>query len=456
MARRRTSVAVAAVLLVLGGYGVADAADVAPGVLTTDPAVPDPLPFPTVELPGGTLVAPTVTGLDPAAPVPTTAALEGITADLRGDHHMTGAVGVVVADALTGDVLLDDDGDTPRVPASSLKVLTAAAALDALGAERTLTTAAVHGGDGTVVLVAGGDVLLAAGEGDPGAVRGRAGLADLAAQVAEALAATGPVRVVLDDTLFAGPAYAPDVTGADRRYVMPAQPLAVDTGLVDGEHAPDPALDAARAFARQLAAHGVEVTGGVTRGGAGADAEVLGEVASAPVGEVVRDMLKRSDNSLAEVLARLVALERGGTADLPGATAAVRSQLVELGVDLDGVRLADGSGLSASSRIPPAALVDVLLTAVTTDALRGLVPALPVGGLDGTLDDRLAQEAAGRVRAKTGTLINAVSLSGVLVDSGGRLLVFSVESDGLETGTALQARQAIDQWAESVVTCACP
>ncbi|MHB1065034.1 MAG: D-alanyl-D-alanine carboxypeptidase/D-alanyl-D-alanine endopeptidase [Georgenia sp.] len=455
MARGRTLGAVVAAVLVLGGYGVADAVDVAPGVLTTKPPVPDPLPFPALDLPDGTLVAPTVAGPDAAAPVPTADALAELTAALRADHRLTGAVGVVVADALTGEILLDSDGDTPRLPASSLKILTAAAVLDALGAEHVLTTTAVRGGSGTVVLVGGGDALLAVGEGDPAAVRGRAGRAVLAAQAAAALAGTGPVRVALDDSLFAGPAYAPDVTGADRRYVMPVQALAVDTGLVDGEYAADPALDAARRFASALAAHGVEVTGEVSRTTATADAEVLGEVTSAPVGEIVRDMLKRSDNSTSEVLARLVAVARGATPDLAGATSAVRRRLSDLGVDMTGVRLADGSGLSASSRIPPAVLVDVLLTAMDTDSLRGLVPALPVGGLDGTLDDRLTEEAAGRVRAKTGTLINAVSLTGILVDTGGRLLAFSVESDGLETGTALQARLAIDAWTESVVTCGC-
>lgn len=455
MARGRTLGVVVAAVVVLGGYGVADAADVAPGILTTDPAVVDPLPFPDVVLPEGALLAPTVSGLDPAAPVPGSDALADLTAALREDHRMTGTVGVVVADALTGEVLLDADGDTARLPASSLKVLTAAAALDALGAERTLTTSAVRGRDGTVVLVGGGDVLLGAGEGDPGAVRGRAGLADLAAEAAEALAGEGPVRVALDDTLFSGPAYAPDVTGADLRYVMGVTALAVDTGLVDGVYVSDPALDAARTFAAALVAAGVEVTGDVGRRAAPADAEVLAEVSSAPVAEVVRDMLKRSDNSTAEVLARLVAVERGVTPDLAGATSAVRRGLEGLGVDVTGVRLADGSGLSASNRVPPAVLVDVMLTALETDSLRGLLPALPVGGLDGTLDDRLTGEAAGRVRAKTGTLISAISLTGTLVDTGGRLLVFSVESDGLETGTAGQARLAIDAWAESVVTCGC-
>ncbi|MFD1506411.1 D-alanyl-D-alanine carboxypeptidase/D-alanyl-D-alanine-endopeptidase [Georgenia yuyongxinii] len=456
MARRRAVGVVAAVLL-LGGYGVADAADVLPGVLTTSPAPAAPMPYPDVQLPGD-LVAPVVAGPDADAPVPTTAALRALAEDVAADHRMAGSFSMVVADVLTGETLLDRDGGAARLPASSLKVLTAAAALDALGPERTLKTVVVPDGAGRVVLVGAGDVLLAEGEGNPATVEGRAGLADLAAQTAAALADQGvsAVEVGLDDTLFTGPQYAADVSGIDLTFVMPVQPVAVLAGRAGSGFVADPALEAAQAFAAALTSRGVEVTG-VRRTPAPADAEPLASVSSAPVGEVVRQMLKVSDNSLAEVLARLVAVERGAPADFAGATASVLAQLGALGVDVSGVHLTDASGLSAQNRVPPSVIVEVLLTAMDpeTTSLHGLVPALPVGGLDGTLAGRLTDDGAGRVRAKTGTLIQAISLSGTVVTEDGRLLAFAVLTDGIPAGAALQGRLATDAWAEQLAACGC-
>ncbi|WP_418605743.1 D-alanyl-D-alanine carboxypeptidase [Georgenia sp. SUBG003] len=171
----------------------------------------------------------------------------------------------------------------------------------------------------------------------------------------------------------------------------------------------------------------------------------------------MRHMLKASDNSVAEVLARLVAVERGQEPDFPGGTSAVRGQLAELGVDVTGVTMADSSGLSTGTSVPPAVLTDVLRLSSDPShpSLHGLVPGLPVGGLDGTLSGRLSGEAAGHVRAKTGTLVRAVSLTGSVTTADGRPLLFSLLASDLEVGTAGQARIAVDSWVSSLAACGC-
>ena len=96
-----------------------------------------------------------------------------------------------------GEHLLDRDADTPRIPASNLKLLSAAAVdRRPSPAGATADHPGRRGGrrPAPVVLVAGGDTLLAPGAGDPSAVVGRAGLGDLAGQVAEALRARGTTR----------------------------------------------------------------------------------------------------------------------------------------------------------------------------------------------------------------------------------------------------------------------
>lgn len=446
--------ALAALLLVGGGYAAADAADVVPGVLTTTPPVPEPAPFPQ---PTAAPAEPLLPALDPDVPPPSPDTLTEISRELVEDVRTGGDVGVVVRDARTGEVLVDIGGAAPRTPASSLKLLGAVAALDALGPGHVLRTTAVMGEPGQVVLVGGGDVLLTAGEARPHDAVGRASLRDLAARTAEALDGQ-EVTVALDDTLFSGPRYAPGWGGIDLDFVMPIQPIAVDAGVSpEGGYQDDPALAAARAFADALRTEGVTVRGEVTRAVAPAGATELAAVESAPLRDVVAHTLAVSENSVSEVLARLVAVADGQDPTFAGATRAVLARLAALGVPTDGVTLADTSGLLVENQVPTAVLADVMATALDPDRpdLRGAVTGLPVAALEGTLSTRMHNAAAGVLRAKTGTLLSAVSLTGLVLDADGRLLVFAVVADDLELGGVGPARAAIDEWAARVAACGC-
>src|SRR5690606_12223049 len=164
-----------------------------------------------------------------------------------------------------------------------------------------------------------------------------------------------------------------------------------------------------------------------------------------------------SENSVSEVLARLVAVADGQDPTFAGATRAVLARLAALGVPTDGVTLADTSGLLVENQVPTAVLADVMATALDPDRpdLRGAVTGLPVAALEGTLSTRMHNAAAGVLRAKTGTLLSAVSLTGLVLDADGRLLVFAVVADDLELGGVGPARAAIDEWAARVAACGC-
>jgi D-alanyl-D-alanine carboxypeptidase/D-alanyl-D-alanine-endopeptidase (penicillin-binding protein 4) len=113
----------------------------------------------------------------------------------------------------------------------------------------------------------------------------------------------------------------------------------------------------------------------------------------------------------------------------------VRAVLGRLGVDVAGDGLLDGSGLSPADRLSPALLAALLRVASSRQhpELHPLFAALPVGGYDGTLDDRYragpAAAAAGSVRAKTGTLTGVSCLAGVVQTAGGRPLAFAFLAD---------------------------
>ncbi len=469
-----------AVVALVAGYGVADALDVLPatwpGVLTVDEpwAVPTPFPTPGLEAAdGGPALLP---DLDAGAPVPEATRLALLAGPLLADPSIAPSVGVVVLDVLTEDVLLDVEAETPRLPASTLKLLTATAALTSLGGDARLRTSVVAGTDiatdavaagvatGTVHLVGGGDVLLAAGTGDPGAVVGRAGLGDLAAATAESLRERGvtSVRVALDDTAVTGPSTAPGWGLIDQQFVAPVSALAVDHGILPGraERDPEPAMTAARTFAAALASQGVAVENDVTRRPAPEGGAELAAVESATVAELVEHALRTSDNDVAEALARRVAIAAGRPGDFVNGSAEVLAALAAEGLDVTGVQMADASGLSEQDVVPPSTLARLL--ALTADPARTyLLPVtagVPVAGLDGTLDDRFdgsVDPAAGVLRAKTGTLLTVVALSGLVLDDDGRLLAFAVLADGVPVGSLDAARAAVDSWANTLAACGC-
>lgn len=469
--RSRTGRVVGVLLTTLlvgaGGYVAADVYDIAPGILTLEPEPVPPSPFPTA--PGAVApppLAPVVGQADPAAPLPVPAQVAAAASDLAADPRMGGSTGVVVADVLTDEVLADVGGTSARVPASTAKLLTALAAVTALGLDRTLPTAVVQPMPGEIVLVGGGDMMLSAGTGAADAVNGHAGLADLAAATARALhlAGTTEVRLGVDDTLFSGPALHPGWKPADvaAGYVAPVAPLAVDIAkTAEGPYPPrfaDPTMHAAHTFAALLTAQGISVADGPARTGARPGALELARIESATVQEIVRYAVQTSDNTVTEVLGRLVAVERGLPGSFQGATTAVLTEVATQGVATAGATLADCSGLATGSALPAALLVDLLLMA-TDPAHVDLLPVvtdLPIGGWQGTLADRyLAGPARGTVRAKTGSLPGVTSLAGTVLTQDGRQLVFAVLADATPAGGQPGPRAAIDEFVQGLAGCGC-
>ncbi|MEN5073757.1 D-alanyl-D-alanine carboxypeptidase/D-alanyl-D-alanine-endopeptidase [Isoptericola cucumis] len=456
---------VTTVVVVFGGYLVADAYDVVPGMLTTAPAPAPPAPFPSA--PGattGTMAERPLPDLPDDAPVPTRQAVGRLVTDVTDSGRLGKRVGVLVTDGTTGDALGGAAPDRPMVPASTQKVLTAVAAMSGPGGDATLPTTVVLDGDDHLVLVGGGDMMLAAGAGDPDAVNGRAGLADLAEQVADQVADDGRATVTLsvDDTLFTGPAIAPAIPKAwIKGYIAPVSALAVDVARrSDGEYAPryaDPALRAAGQFAAALEKRGVTVRGDVGRAAAPSSAHEVARVESAPLRDLVAYLLEHSDNTITEVVGRVVALDAGLPGSLDGAREAVTAQVTDLGVDLDGVRLADLSGLGRGSLMTPRQLADVVQLVLDPEhpALRDVARGLPVGGLSGTLGDRFPKSNPGRgyVTAKTGSLPDVRGLAGTVVTADDRQLVFVVLADRIDD--TWRATDVFDDFAGALAACGC-
>lgn len=372
--------------------------------------------------------------------------------------------------ALTDGRVLFEHGTGPVTPASTTKLLTTTAALEALGpmARFSTTVRQAHrrGKAGReVVLVGGGDPFLAS---SPRAARGlypaRADLTTLARRTAAELLRQHRSRVELryDASLFSGPAFNPTWPPGYRDVVAPISALWVDEGHSPGGYGfvPDPARTAADLFARVLARRGVEVVRPPRPGRAPSGSVTIAEVRSAPVGEIVQHVLEVSDNMGAEVLARHVGLAEAHDGSFAGGARSVLAVLRRLGIDTHGARLHDGSGLSRRDRIAVHTLVDVLRTAADPDRpqLRDVVTGLPVAGFTGSLAYRFDEAfpaARGRVRAKTGTLSGVHGLAGIVTDLDGDRLVFVAVADRVKGRWDWWAQQRLDRVAGALGACRC-
>lgn len=414
--------------------------------------------------------------LDPAAPLVDRDAVAALAAEHLSLERV-GPVSVSVRDLTSEDEVFSTNPAGALAPASTLKILTATAALSVLGPDTALTTSAVLTRTGptagTVTLVAGGDVALAPDLGQPAEVMGHAGLGDLAWMAAVELRRRGveTVQVRLDDTVFSGPEVYPDWEWTlGTTWGAPTAPLAVMGGRAGGAFdattfVADPALVAVEQFGRMLSRYGgdstlalpsLAVTGSVARAAAPVGAERVAFVDSSPIRELVAHMLRQSDNTMADALGRMTSVASGGPGSFAGCATAVKATLDDLGVPTVGLRMDDCSGLSHGSAVSAATLTSALVLAGGTDAgeLGTVLRSLPVGALQGTLVHRFAETAAaGNLRAKTGTLTGVTSLAGMVQTTGGRELVFAVIANPdpkvLWTDSA---RQSIDRFAAALAT----
>ncbi len=300
--------AVGVAVLALVAVVVAAAALVTRGESTDQQAV-EPAPAPATAQPAVVPVA-------DSADTPTADGLAAVLAPLLADPNLGKFTGRIT-DAMTGDQLWAQGADVPMQPASTNKVLTAAAALLTLDRDVRLTTRVLASDQpGVVVLVGGGDpTLSAAPRKEDTWYRDAARIVDLADQVRRSGTAVKAVQV--DVSAYSGPTMAPgwdplDIDGGD---IAPIESVMLDGGRtqpvsVESRRSRTPALDAGRALAVALRIDPAKVTvlppGGATSGREG---KVIASVQSPPLIQRLRDMMNFSDNVMAESTGREVAAE---------------------------------------------------------------------------------------------------------------------------------------------------
>lgn len=408
-----------------------------PAPVAAAPATPVPTPIPTP--------VPT-----PSRDAAETGLQEQILAALGGTNAC-----VIVRD---GDRLLAaHNAVQPVMPASTQKVLVAAAALHQLGAGHRFVTPVVSSAPPVagivddLWLVGGGDPVLATADYAAflaSAPRWQAMPPTPLTAVADAVVAAGVRevrgRVLGDDTRHSPQRLLPTwkssyVTDGN---ISPMSALTINSGwapFFPRTPMADPTSAAAAELTRLLRERGVHVVHEPGPGVAPADAHRLGEVHSAPIVQILTGMLHSSDNVTAEMVTRELGFRRFGDGSTAAGTRAVVELLADLGADVSGVALSDGSGLDRNNRATCRVLADTLMLRPGGVDLSG---HLALAGRSGTLWRRMAGLPwDGRLSAKTGWIAGVVGLTGRI--DFGRPLRFALVQNGvpsLEAGRATEHR----------------
>ena len=379
-----------------------------------------------------------------------------------------------VAVSVDGEPVGSRNADLPVIPASTQKLLVAASALEVLGESYQFTTSVTAAGppaagavNGDLYLVGGGDPVLSSDwypvsnlERYP--VTSPTRLEALADAVVAAGITSVSGNIVgdasrYDDEYFA-PSWGVGVAGLE---AGPYDALMVNDSRVlnDPLKANDPAEGATREFIRMLNERGITVGGTATAGPAPAGTTEIASIQSAPMSDIVAEMLGNSDNNTAEMLVKELGFHESAAGAREAGLAVVTSKLTEWAVDTTGIVLADGSGLSADNRVTCTALLTVLQR---SDPDGPIGTGLPVAGQSGTLADIFVDHPiAGRLLGKTGTLSNppfnedppaVKALAGYVTVEGGSAVEYALVLNGPTISDQSEYRPIWNSLADVMVT----
>lgn len=421
-----------------------------------------------------------------------------------------GLTALYVADARTGAPVFAVDADAPVNPASNVKLISTATALDLLGPDFRYLTRVLGRQPDAKTGVAGDLYLL--GSFDPtlrvddlhalAADLAASGIKTVSGDIVVGATGTrdGIYRALIPIDITAGDAtgapltittppgydfvtvkstattakgkrgrlqytenYVPDAAGHLRFELTITGTLAKGKTFTHWLWTRERALHAAYALRAGLRAAGVEVTGEVrvqefddVVAQAAADGWIPLELArheSAPLGDIVAQVNKRSINWLADrVVMTAAARAYGGLPSMPGAIDAMYKWLgSHTKYNRDDLTVDSGSGLSRATKITAHQIVDVLREASglakdsTLDAARGqaYLASLSIAGIDGTLRHRFRNtDVADHLHGKTGTLHDVVALSGILDIDPDRPLAFALITNGHPESLKVRVKHA--------------
>jgi len=322
---------------------------------------------------------------------------------------------VSLIDVSTGKVVFESNANSPRKPASLMKLLSASATLRYLDPSKTFATSLALGPTLESVVIDGEyDPWISMNSKEAIKMR-RTSFYALASKSLSVIAQRSgePVKKL---QVYYNDLYSKDVANF-KAYYKKRGVIATIVSVSDSK-------------AKSLAT------------------EQIFYSTSPTVKEIMNWFLEWSDNIVSERMARLASRAAGNQFNEQGVAKTFDKVLRELGIDPSKIIIKDASGLSKQNKLT-ANILSQLLYKIHSDPLFSqLIDGLPVSGKTGTLSKRYiesAPQAVGLVKAKTGTLSGTVSLAGY-VQSGDREYAFTIIADNIKRTNyaSEQARKTLD------------
>lgn len=323
---------------------------------------------------------------------------------------------VIITDLATGETVASAEASTPLVPASIMKTVTIASLMRQAGGKNTWDTKVYL--DGPVKKGELHGNLVIEGSGDP-SLNSKAApeSPEFTAEIINALREKHidriQGRIIIDEDIFSGPSVPPTWAKGDlmHAYGTGAHGLNYRNNSSGKMAVTNPAQIFEQELRRALANAGIEMENEQVAQGR---RTLLFTHHSAPISEIMRSCMMRSDNLYAESLLRKFAIER----HLPGATEDAAAEEMKFwkarGADMQGVRIIDGSGLSRANRVTATMINDVLRD-MAEDV--DYVSYFPLAGQEGTLKRFLADTPLDSyIAMKTGSMSGIQCYAGYKLD----------------------------------------
>lgn len=305
---------------------------------------------------------------------------------------------VIVLDEKSGEVIFESSANSPRKPASVIKLVSAAAAYTYLTPTDSFTTSLWSGVDSKSVVIQGSLDPWISYDHKVAVKMSRTSLERIEYNALSTIkdVNSGSTK---QTTIYYSNLYAQDVAHIEKFLKTR-----------------DSSISLKRVTQKQASALSGEY--------------ILGST-SPTLEKIIDWTLVWSDNLLAERIARLASAAAGNSFDDAGVAKTFTHLLTEMGINTANLVVKDASGLSKQNRMTARQVSQLLMVIYHDPKFAPLVEGLPIGGVSGTLQNRFldtAPEAVGLVRAKTGTLNGTTNLAG-FVESGDHNYIFVVIAD---------------------------
>ena len=342
---------------------------------------------------------------------------EAVRAFSEAQSLPSGSMSVLVSDLASGDIIASYNIDKPLVPASIMKAATIAALTEEVDVEEPIETYVFIDGEVNADGLLEGNLIIEA-KGDPSVnstvwPKGSNFISEIISELKKMGINGISGEVLVDESYFAGPSVPPSWARGDlaQSYGTGSHAFNYSNNAVGKRSVGNPSEAFSRDLVAMMLRDGIFFERATRREG---KRTLILTHKSPEMKELMRSCMMRSDNLFAESFLRRFGKERGGDGSISDSAEREIKFWKGKGLDMEGVRIVDGSGLSRSNRVT-AKFMEGVLRSKASDV--EYASFLPLAGQEGTLKRLLADTALDSyIAMKTGSMNGIQCYAGYKLD----------------------------------------